>query len=408
MPTQFFIQLYNPDQQILVKREQGMLGSPHYDFSMPQSSFRLPSGSMLDKGQNDPAASATTTQVNFSWKKEGKLSKDFTCFHRGKSTDVVQKKKSKEPDIAVAMFKSLREVTVYEPNLRRVEMEDAKGLEVVLLLGATVIRDVFHGQLRQAFNVSDTANRRRTSSGARAPAGTLVKPDERRSAPSSKQQPIPNAGAAAGALYQKPHHSRGQSPQPYSGPRPPPADPRTQWEIDAETARLKAEADSQDRERRRKDEIRRRERERSDEEEARRLQSKLEAEEKERRRKARSVEKETERLRKLYGVQQVPNGSYPQRHGASSAPIGQGPFRPPGAPRPQPVYHLPAPRPPPQSVSQPQRLTNGLYSQAPSSQQNLMSGALSSGKPAKKSVWNLRSRSEDHREKLNRKSSSVF
>ena len=52
----------------------------------------------------------------------------------GKSTDPTGKKKSKEPDIAVALFAGLKEITIYEPNLYRVEMEDYKGLEVVLLL----------------------------------------------------------------------------------------------------------------------------------------------------------------------------------------------------------------------------------------------------------------------------------
>ena len=44
----------------------------------------------------------------------------------GKSTDG---KKSKEPDITIAMFRKGKELTLYQPNMHRVEVEDMKGLE---------------------------------------------------------------------------------------------------------------------------------------------------------------------------------------------------------------------------------------------------------------------------------------
>ena len=43
----------------------------------------------------------------------------------------------------------MRELTIYEPNLQRVEMEDPKGLEVVLLLSAVVIKDLYFSPKEQ-------------------------------------------------------------------------------------------------------------------------------------------------------------------------------------------------------------------------------------------------------------------
>ncbi|TKA39318.1 hypothetical protein B0A49_13290, partial [Cryomyces minteri] len=89
MPTEFVIQLYNPDQQVHVTQKPGTWGgSASYEFSMPQSTFRTPSASTLDRSQSDPVVAATTPRVNFVWKKESKLSKDLTCFLTGKSTDL--------------------------------------------------------------------------------------------------------------------------------------------------------------------------------------------------------------------------------------------------------------------------------------------------------------------------------
>ena len=161
-PSQFTIQLYNPDQQIVVRQQTSRWsGSVTYDFSMPQTTFRAPSSSTLDRSLSDPGADATTPLINFVWKKEGRLGKDMSCFVTGKSTDPTAKKKHKEPDIAVALFAGLRELTLYEPNLLRIDMEDYKGLEVVLLLSAAVIRDMFFGSAREAFHIQDVHTRKK-------------------------------------------------------------------------------------------------------------------------------------------------------------------------------------------------------------------------------------------------------
>ena len=439
MPTEFTIQLYNPDQQITVKREQGLLGSPHYDFSMPQDTFRLPSSSALDHSQDDPAAADTTTRINFSWKKESKLSKDFTCFNRGKSTDAIQKRKHKEPDIAVALFKSLKEVTIYESNLTRLDMQDAKGLEVTILLGATVIRDVFHGQMRHTFNVSESE--RRTSSETPAPSTTSNNANLLTKRPSNEQkhQPTGSLSPPRPGGHQRPNQPNTPplsshltaAPRNHDS-RPPPkspiTDPRTQWEIDAETTRLRQQSEAEALESRRRAESRRRERERQDEEESRRLRKQVEAEEKERRRRARSVERETERLKRIYGDRGglAPGEKLrPQTH---SAPLQQGPFPNRPGPPPEQVPALPprfyqgdggggssGPRiqtPPPH---QHHHSRPGPYN-APAAASGLyMSGGLGGaesssgqGKSGRKSFWNLRGHSEDHGKYVAKKSSSVF
>lgn len=254
---------------------------------MPQNSFRQPSASSLDRSQNDPAASDVTPKIAFKWKRDGKLSKDISCYLSGKSTDG---RKNKEPDITVAMYKGGKDLTIYQPNMHRVDVEDVKGLEVVLLLGAAVIKDIFFNANREMFNIgtpsSNNAPARRRSSGPVIATGK------------SKNSPPP---VMSGAVYSTPssrvpssqtppqHSSRTQQ-QPAGRPTPA-MDPRTQWEIDAETARLKAEVEREAKER-----------EKRDREEQKKIKKMLEAEEKERKRREAEVAKETERLQKLYGV----------------------------------------------------------------------------------------------------------
>ncbi|KAF7715847.1 Uncharacterized protein PECH_008503 [Penicillium ucsense] len=155
LPTEFVIQLYNPDQQIKVKHKSKSWNKPaRWEFEMPQRTFRMPSSSTLDQTQSDPAAADITPKLRFSWRKDGKLSKDLSCLLHGKSTTIPDTRtKTREPDITVALFQGLRELTLYEPNLYRVEMEDFKGLEVVLLLAAVAIRDIFFGPAKEAFHI---------------------------------------------------------------------------------------------------------------------------------------------------------------------------------------------------------------------------------------------------------------
>ena len=248
---------------------------------MPQQTFRQPSASALDRSQHDPAGSDVTPKITFKWRKDSKLSKDLACFLSGKSTNPDgSKKKNKEPDITIAIFKALKEVTLYEPNLQRVEIEDMKGLEVSLLLGAAVIRDVYFGNIKETFNIAGTA----VTSPRIAPAAVGLH------------------HSASGALPISLPVSPGSPPR---DPRVPPTDPRSQWEIDAETARLKRLADEEERELKRKVQA-----------EQKQIKKMLEAEDRERRRKQAEIEKETERLKRMYGKEdQNVRPSLPPRYG---------------------------------------------------------------------------------------------
>ncbi|APA11075.1 hypothetical protein sscle_07g058450 [Sclerotinia sclerotiorum 1980 UF-70] len=285
VPQSFTVQLYNPDQQVLVKQIPGSWNSSAYwEFEMPQISFRAPSASALDRSQSDPAMSDFTPKVGFKWKRDGKFSKDLSCFLVGQTTEG---KRSKEPDIPIAMFKGGKDLTIYQPNMHRVEVEDFKGLEVVLLLSAPVIKDIFFNPTREMFNIS-SPNTNPGPSRKRNNSGPVIRENSR-----TAISPI-----MAGGLITNPPPRRTSYPLP-PGPshHPSPVNPRTQWEIDTETARLKALVEAEERERQHLELI-----------EEQRIKKMLEEEEKEQRRRDAEIAKETDRLRKQYGVTPV-NGS---------------------------------------------------------------------------------------------------
>jgi hypothetical protein len=295
IPDTVTIQLYNPDQQIKLSMVAGSWNkTDSWEFEMPEQSFRLPSASKIDQehsGTGSPVAELTP-KVVFKWKRDGKLSKDMTCYMVGRN---VGGRKSKEPDITVALFKQGKNesaVTIYEPNMRRVEVEDQKGLEVVLLLGSEVIRELYLNPKNDPFNIA----------GSPSPVGRPVDGRRKNSRP---HQPSPAAvmGSSgptmSGAIdLNKPPsplniaHNQAPAPQSSSASRP---DPRIQAEIQAETKRLQAMVAEEERQAR--------EREKRDRKEAERIKKMIEQADKERRRREAEIEKETERLRKKYGVQ---------------------------------------------------------------------------------------------------------
>jgi len=271
VPSSFAIQLYNPDQQVNVKRAEKTWGaSSSWEFLLPQNSFRVPSASTLDRSQDDPASSDITPKIAFRWKRDNKFTKDITCYMSGKSTDT---KKNKEPDIIVAMFKAGKELTIYEPNLHRVDVEDKKGMEVVLLLGAQTIKDLYITPSRDTFNLSSQTIGRKNSGGAVG----IPDPTRKNSNPIPASQILPNLG--------RPHAKSN------SDPRPPPADARTEWQIEAEGEALRAAIQAEE-------DRARKAREKQLKEDERQIRKMLEAEEKERRRKEMEDAKETERLKK--------------------------------------------------------------------------------------------------------------
>jgi hypothetical protein len=290
IPNSFTVQLYNPDQQVVIRQVAGSWNtSAYWEFEMPQNSFRLPSASALDRSQDDPAASTVTPKIAFKWKRDGKLTKDISCYLVGKSTDG---RKNKEPDITVAMYKGGKDLTLYQPNMHRVEVEDTKGLEVVLLLGSAVIKDIFFNANREMFNINSPAP---TSGRARAKSnGPLTSARK-----SSGTSPV-----MSGAIF-SPQASQAPSQQ-FSGAGPSSSNQQAQWAIDAETARLKALVEAEEKER-----------ERADLEEEKRLKKMLENEEKEQKRRDAEIAKETERLRRQYGVPGPPPPMPPRPAGFS-------------------------------------------------------------------------------------------
>ncbi|XHG08334.1 hypothetical protein AWENTII_011440 [Aspergillus wentii] len=209
LPTEFTIHLYNPDQKIVVRHKPKTWNSAAtWEFEMPQRTFRQPSSSSLDRTQTDPSVADVTPKLKFNWRKDGKLSKDMTCFMSGKTSTIPEAKtKNKEPDIIVSMFKGLRELTMYEPNLYRVEMEDFKGLEVVLLLGVVAIRDVFFTPMKDAFRISHATARKPVAASAPAPVPT----------PAPIQAPVALTNTPPAALFSSNEKGKHRSEPALSG-----------------------------------------------------------------------------------------------------------------------------------------------------------------------------------------------
>ncbi|KAG9246038.1 hypothetical protein BJ878DRAFT_438153 [Calycina marina] len=366
VPDKFAIQLYNPEVQVIVRQIPGTWkDSAYWKFEMPQNSFRMPSASELDRHQSNPAASDVTPKVPFKWKRDGKLSKDISCYLTG---ETVPGKKSKEPDIPVAMYKDGKSLTIYQPNMHRVEIEDTKGLEVVFLLSAAVIKDIFLNPNREMFNIyapntTDSAREIRGSAIANRPTESIM----------------------SGALsIEAPSHSM-YSPSGQPGIT---VDTQKQREIDAETARLKELVEKEARDR-----------ERAGREEQKRIKKMLEAEEKEQQRREAEVAKETERLRKQYGVTGAMESGPSRVNYATPAPLPPKPqqqqfyqpqkypqFRNAQQPRPQPHRPLstssgtPASRRHASSSPWLQRPQNGSpYLQAPGSSPASSSGFFGLG-----------------------------
>lgn len=253
IPKCFTIQLHNPDHQVVVRQKVGKWSnSTSWKYEMPQNSFPIPSSSALDRSLNAPALSEVTPKIFFKWKRDGKLSKDIACYLVGKRSDG---KKGKEPDITVAYFKSGKGLTIYQPNMHRVEVEDTKGFEIILLLSAVVIKDIFFNPSRELFNITSTKDTA-SESKLKSEAPELTFQD-------------PNSFTSSMLMTKV----------------------LTNPAIDIETERLKKALATE--------EIRRTE---AEAEEERRTKEMLQKEENERRRREAEVEQETKRLRQQYGV----------------------------------------------------------------------------------------------------------
>ena len=364
---------------------------------MPQQSFRQPSNSTLDRTQSDPTASETTPKINFKWKKEGKLSREYVCSLSGKSTNPDgSKRKNKEPDITIALFKHLKEMTLYEPNLNRVDMEDPKGLEVVLLLSSIVIREVYNANIREVFNISEIppALAQGATIPQKAPCpifGPLLNPTPPQQPPRRSQEKLRHASDSSQRLPLLQTQ--------ISNPRPPPTDPRSQWELDAETARLKKQVEREERDRMHAERA-----------EEKRVKKMLEDEERRARQKQADIDRETERLRREFEAEKRRMQQQGTRPNLPSRPVTHQQQYPP---RPQPTQAPQFPTWQNQQHLNPPRPT-GPYLQpaGPSSSVFFGGGGTAAGRPkvkARKSHWGLRSQSENStQQRLHRKQSSVW
>lgn len=366
---------------------------------MPQHTFRQPSASTLDHSLSDPSTADVTPKLKFSWRKDSKLSKDLTCLLSGKTTTVPEgktKSSSREPDITIAIFQSLKEVTLYEPNLYRVEMEDFKGLEVVLLLGAATIRDVYFNSMKDVFNISHAALK---PSGQAAATGNK---------PSRSDQNHSKPPIASGALSAAGHPGAPPRPQiviPERESRPPPQ----------QIERPRPESDAEKAARRKQQEI-------LAQEEAKRTKKLLEAEERARRKKQEEIDKETRRLQNIYGMEEQQVRTQAQTPGHQSRP------HPPPRPRPNASasaqgqyyyhHHTPSapPRPGPSSLQVPvqdgrQRPAVHFVQQRPQSSVGHYGGAQPNKpnqlQPKKSSFFGFR-KSSGEEAKLSKKRSSMF
>ncbi|KKA27886.1 hypothetical protein TD95_004268 [Thielaviopsis punctulata] len=300
-PDAINIQLYNPDQTVVLRQVPGSWGrGGSWDFELPTTSFKKPTASQIDReSEPGPAARDLVPRLTFRWKRE-RLSRSLTCYLVGKSADLDGKKSHKEPDITVALAEhgkhGVSAMAVYEPNMRRVEIEDRRGLEMVLLMSSEIIRDLFISS-KDPYNLD--GHGRRKSKTARSGASASNSPTKKPAASSSSSSTATTTAAtstgatmsgAAMAMHSSPPRRK---PVPGSGSdsvSPSPQrlrEKQSAAEIDAETARLKAMVEREERERREIEALERQQRE-----EAERLRREREAE----------VARETERLRKLYGT----------------------------------------------------------------------------------------------------------
>lgn len=411
LPSQFTVHLYNPDQHIVVRYKPKTWNSPAtWEFEMPQYTFRQPSSSTLDRTQQDPSVADVTPKLRFGWKKDSKLSKDLACLLSGKTAMGPETKtKSKEPDITISIFKGLREMTLYEPNLYRVEMEDFKGLEVVLLLGAQTIRDVWFSSVKDAFKIAHdapkllpkTAVQQNAVPGQKPAAGQRTSPTTVTSPAAAAAAAIPNghkpqpapAPVASGAINtnsrpapERPRITipqRESKPLPQIQPTPPPGPGPSEADIEHRRQRKQKEAD-----------------------------------EKARRKQQAEVDKETKRLQKIYGSEEEqvrkhrtsPAHPRPRPHPQwqQRPPQPQRPFQPPRphlpprpGPGPGPYLNAPAPHGRHSSVQ-------FLPVQQPQQMRPQSTGARPPALQQKKSSFFGFRKTSDDKDKLHKKRSSMF
>ncbi|KFH41439.1 hypothetical protein ACRE_078680 [Hapsidospora chrysogenum ATCC 11550] len=337
VPQVFSVSLYNPDQTVNVRHQQGSWSKDAWEFEVPERSFRLPSTSRIDQECTESQVPELVPRVNFRWKRDGRMSRDMTCYMSGKT---VGGKKNKEPDITIALFKAGKapSVAIYEPNMRRVDVEDRKGLEVILLLSAEVIRDLYLSPRQDPFNTA----------GAMPPANVSKVDKSTASGPSmAGAATIAGPGMSGAAMSGAAMSGALANVRPSASQQPAGPDARIRADVEVEKKKKKkkkrAALMEQQTTREKEKKLQR------EQEEIKKMLEREEREEAERRRRERverekRVDRETEELRKKYGAQPAlpPRPSPgPRASGALGGWLDAPP--PPQPPRPRSVGPSPGP-----------------------------------------------------------------
>ncbi|KAF2860584.1 hypothetical protein K470DRAFT_270628 [Piedraia hortae CBS 480.64] len=165
LPHPLAITLHNPPLIVPLTHTHTLLRE-HYTFSLPSQTFRHPSPSALDLTLPSPGELDTTPRVSFTWRERGW---GWGCY-LSPSTPGSGMPRGKEPPILVAFAKG-KEVTFYESNWKRVEVEDWKGLEVVLIISAFAVINAGAAGRDAAATTTGAGLRRRVSFLGRATGG---------------------------------------------------------------------------------------------------------------------------------------------------------------------------------------------------------------------------------------------
>ncbi|KAL7270443.1 hypothetical protein RUND412_006850 [Rhizina undulata] len=339
LPAEFRIDLFNPDSSVNIEFRHSTLRGNYWEFTLPKTSFLQPTSSKLDVISSQYQLS-TMPRITFRWRKEGFMTRpQLRCslVSPGNLPNNKKKQGAGEPDIPIAMFyglgdrKGAGEIQIYQSNLKRVHVEDFKGLEVVLILSAMVIAEVWFGNPLAAFNIESgnvvgTSKPGRQGSGAPVlPPALTVSPPAPPPPQNQQQFSVPptisplspggvanNRGYSPPGAYPTPHQNPASFSRRYASPQKqnpgygsypshhtPPASP-TADELLALKLHQKEE---QNRLRIEKERLTL-ERQYLEEAEVQRVKEMLKREAaEERRRKEAEVERETERLRKIYDAE---------------------------------------------------------------------------------------------------------
>ena len=358
LPRTFTVHLFAPDSSITVELHSPRLGGNHWDFALPQHSFPPPSQSAVDATYAPPVVE----MLRFRWRKEGGIlsRSQLRCslVHNGD-----------EPDTVLAMYAGVGdkagrgELVVYESNFRRVEMEDLKGLEMVMLVSARAINDIWFLPTAISFNaalgISNGSGTSANTGNASSASNTGIAGNA--AATNGRQR---GRGMSA-PLPLNPHDQHPNSFQPAAAAAAAAAEPKKPA-VDLQKQRL------QEAEKRRLQEAEKRrveaERQRAIEDEQAAIRRMLAEEEaRERARRQALVDAETEHLRRVYASEaamprraSVPQGRRQQQQQQQQQQQYQQHYhhqqqqhhRPP---QPQPQPHHPHPRPPPQPPRPQQR-----------------------------------------------------